>query len=360
MNSFWSRISKLDDELSLWVEEDELGEEKVVVHKRKQYFVRIPQEINKKITIRLAGLGKTRFRKTGDLYLHVWLNKGEDIQKVLWLSDSEARNGTNKNLFTGDRKITVLAPKNSHDGLTIRLKGLGKEPGAGQQTPALEHKKRGNLLVKLSVFPDQITPQYGSFDALSTEHMALEGWVYRKYDKVIGKLEKSSLPVNPVQANAIADLYNEAGWKSIFAALVEQTRLANLKIELEKSASITAPGSCERMVVLYNNTSTGTYYYKITIHEQFLDNPFAIAAILAHELCHVVYSERIDETPKPAGIVLKSEKATLEEERTVDLLVFMYKMGEFQLRVARDKRLTIGYFDQRVFERIQGFVVKKG
>ena len=45
--------------------------------------------------------------------------------------------------------------------------------------------------------------------------------------------------------------------------------------------------------------------------------------------------------------------------RTVDLLVFMYKIGEFQLRVARDQRLTLGYFNQEMFERTQVIVSRK-
>jgi hypothetical protein len=97
----------------------------------------------------------------------------------------------------------------------------------------------------------------------------------------------------------------------------------------------------------------------ITINENFLDNPFSVAAILAHELCHVVYGEKIDGTPKSPGYIVKSEKATLEEERTVDLLVFLFKIGEFQLRMARDTRLTLGYFNQEVFERMQGIVSRK-
>jgi hypothetical protein len=53
------------------------------------------------------------------------------------------------------------------------------------------------------------------------------------------------------------------------------------------------------------------------------------------------------------------EKERLENERMVDLLVFMYRMGEFQLRVARDRRLTLGYFNQKIFERMQVIVSKK-
>jgi hypothetical protein len=358
MSRFWDSIFKLDRELSIWVEEEELGEEKVISHKGKRYSVQIPKQLDKKITLRLKGLGKTRFGKSGDLLLHVWLNKGEDVGKVLWLSQTSARNGANKRLSTGGKKIAIVIPKNSYDGLTIRLRGLGRGPSIGQHAPVLHREKRGNLLVKLSVFPDRITPEYGSFDALSTEHMALEGWVYRKYDEVIQKLGKSSFPVETIQASAIADLLNEGSWGSIFDALVHHLKLTRLRIDVSKSPSIPLPGNCERTATVYNNRVTGCQY-RITIKEQFLDNPFSIAAILAHELCHVVYSERIDDTRKSVGYVIKSEKATLEEERTVDLLVFMFRMGEFQLRVARDMRFRLGYFDQELFERIQVIVSRK-
>jgi hypothetical protein len=357
MSKFWDSIFKLDCELSIWVEEEELGGEKLVHHKGKRYYVKIPRQMGKKITLRLRGLGKTRFRKTGDLLLHVWLNKGEDTRKVLWLSETSARNGANKKLFTGEKKIKMVIPKNSYDGLTIRLRGLGRGPSISQRAPVLDQEKRGDLLVKLSVYPDRITPKYGSFGDLSTEHMALEGWVYRKYDEVIQKLGRSSLPIEPIQTNTIADLFNERGWRSIFCALVDHLRLTS-RIDLSKSASISRPGSCERTVTSHSDGVTRCHYH-IKVQESLLDNPFSVTAIMAHELCHVLYSERIDDTPKSAGHVSRSEKVTLEEERTVDLLVFMFGLGEFQLRVARDKRLTLGYFNQQVFERIQVIISRK-
>ena len=142
MSRYWDRIFGLNRELSIWVEEEELGKEKVIYHKEKQYLVKIPQEINRGITLRLRGLGKTRFRKTGDLLLHVWLNKGEDVRKSLWLSETSARNGAEKKLFTGEKKITVVIPQRSYHGLTIRLKGLGGWPSFGRCAPALERLKR--------------------------------------------------------------------------------------------------------------------------------------------------------------------------------------------------------------------------
>jgi hypothetical protein len=80
---------------------------------------------------------------------------------------------------------------------------------------------------------------------------------------------------------------------------------------------------------------------------------------MAHELCHVIYSEKIDNRIQFIGYGNITEPVSLEEEHTVDLLVFMFKIGEFQLRVARDKRLTLGYFNQDIFERIQVIVSKK-
>jgi hypothetical protein len=357
MRRYWDTIFGLNLERSIWVEQEDLSKEKDININNKRYKVTIPQEINQKVILRLRGLGRTKGNKTGDLFLHIWLNKGDDIRKSLWISETSARNGTDKILLLNEKKITIVIPPKTYNGLTIRLKGLGRELDFNLRAPFL-HRIRGNLLVKLFVYPDHIAPNYGSFDMLNTEDMALEGWVYQKIDQVIQKIGESSFSVNPIQANTIADLFNERGWRGIFHALVSQLKLTHLNIQLTNSDSISIPGSCERTVTYQDNTPV-KYNYLIKINEQFLDNPFIIAAIIAHELCHVIYSERIDDPAKLAGYRLKSEQSTLEEERTVDLLVFMFKIGEFQLRVARDKRLTLGYFNQKIFERIQVIVLRK-
>jgi hypothetical protein len=73
----------------------------------------------------------------------------------------------------------------------------------------------------------------------------------------------------------------------------------------------------------------------------------------------VIHSEKIDRGSGLGGKAIMPGQPPLEAERTVDLLVFIYKVGEFQLRVARDKRLTLGYFDQDIFERMQVIVSRK-
>ena len=357
MKKFLARIFSLDDERSIWVEEEDLGRDKAFYHENKRYFVKIPEKINKKITIRLRGFGKKRWTKRGDLYLHVWLNRGEDDRKCLWLSDLAARQGADKRLFTGEKVITMVIPPKCYNGLTIRLKGYGREPALGPGAPTLQNKRRGNLFVKLCVYPDCIHPYYGSFDALSIENMALEGWVYGRFDEVVQKIGWSPFTVEPVQAQVVADIFNEFGWRRIFKLLVDHLKLTNFDIRYATSGPDSIPGSCEKVRDVQNNQVVGSYYL-VTINEKFLDNPFSIAAILAHELCHIFYAERIDPSSLSGGEV-KTDARHLEMERTIDLLVFMFRIGEFQLRVARDRHLTLGYFNQEVFERMQHIVSRK-
>ena len=359
MKYFWDRVFSLDYETSIWVEEEDLGKEKEMIffHNQRPTVIKIPQDLMRETTLYLKGCGKTFGNKAGDLILHVWLNRGEDDRKSLWLSESSARQGKDKKLFTGKKVITMVIPPRSYHGLTIRLKGYGREQAVSQRAPTLKKKKRGNLYVKLCVFPDRVPPNYGSFDALSTENMALEGWVYRRFDEIVDKIGWCFFNVEPIQAELVADLFNESGWRGIFNTLVQHLNLTSLDIRLETSYSISSPGSCQKAANVRENRFLG-YYYEIMINKEFLDNPFSIAAILAHELCHVVYAEHIDATSM-AGNVVKTAEGKLDDERSVDLLVFMFKIGEFQLRVARDEHLTLGYFNQEIFERIQVIASKK-
>ena len=106
--------------------------------------------------------GKTRNSKTGDLLLHIWLIKGDDLSGSLWLSETSARNGANKRLYLGEKKITMVIPPHSHHGLTIRLNGFGKELDITWGCLFID-RKRGDALIKLFVYEDRITPNYGSF-----------------------------------------------------------------------------------------------------------------------------------------------------------------------------------------------------
>jgi hypothetical protein len=359
MKKLWDRFWQLDEEKSIWIEESDLGYEVPIQHKSRRYYIKMPRINENKFTLRLAKLGKQRGKDHGNLYLHVWLNKGAEARQHLWISDREAQDGAEKKLALSHRKITMLIPPKSHQGLTFRLRGLGAETQVEKDAPPLLDKKRGDLLVELRVYPEHITPQYGSFNNLSTEDMHLEGWAYKTIDEILRNIGKHTFPTHPLTACVVADTFNEQGWQGIFHTLVEHLQLSRLDIRLNPSHEIPNPGSCEKKTIRLENGSTQTYY-QITIQDIYIDRPFFVAAILAHELCHVVYFEYVHDRIDPYGLPQKQQAEMVTEmEHTVDLLVFMYKLGEFQLRIDRESGLKFGYFHQELFERFQTIVEKK-
>ncbi len=182
-----------------------------------------------------------------------------DLRKSLWLPETVARNGGEKILSLGEDKIMMVIPPNSYNGLVIRLKGLGSLNGFIWRDFKC-HRERGNLLVKLCVFRDHIMPHYGSFDMLDTDDMVLEGWVYRKIDQVIDRMGKISFLVQPLQAEAIADLYSEHGWRAIFDALVKHLQIAHFQIEVVTSNSLQSPGNCQQSVYTGNDNLVKSKY----------------------------------------------------------------------------------------------------
>ena len=111
------------------------------------------------------------------------------------------------------------------------------------------------------------------------------------------------------------------------------------------------PGNCKKIITKNYGLSMLVRRYEITINENYLNDPFFVTAILSHELCHVFYTERLFYGTNSDGI--------LDEEHTVDLLVVMLKLGEFQLRVLRTSRIKLGYYNQELFERLHVLVSNK-
>ncbi len=117
----------LNEQLSILVEEDELGEYKTIFHREKEISIRVPKENDRKFTVCYKGLGRKKGNQTGNLLVHVWVNRGEDANRILWLPESSARNGTAKTLSFSRRMIQVAVPKSSCDGSIITVEGQGQE-----------------------------------------------------------------------------------------------------------------------------------------------------------------------------------------------------------------------------------------
>ena len=72
LDTLLGRYLRLDCERSIWVEEEELGTYRFIEHRRKRYRVKIPERINKRVTLRLSGIGRRLWSKTVDLLVFMF------------------------------------------------------------------------------------------------------------------------------------------------------------------------------------------------------------------------------------------------------------------------------------------------
>ncbi len=348
-------MTPLDDNRTIWLQEHALGTVQALRHRGRKVDYRVPREIDGQVTLRFKGYGRTKDQQTGDLLLCVHVDRGHDVEAPLWLADSESARGCQKDLLVRRRRFAVAVPPGSREGQVVRV------PGAGQRTSfrwglPLFGRKKGDLCARLHVFPDTIAAVYGSIDRMSDEDLTVEGWVYRRIDFVMEKIGAPTFRISPMIAKDAADLFNEGGWRGLAEALVGRLGLGSARIVFRAESALPTPGQCRRAIQKSQGGRVVSCQYEISIRADFLDDPFAVVAILAHELCHAVHSRCLapgqDHVSKPGPELL-------EEERTVDLLVFMFQLGEFQMRVARQRRVTLGYFNQPLFERMHVILGRK-
>lgn len=347
-------MSRLDEEKTIWITRKHCGTVRTLSLKGRRIRYRVPEQIEQTVTLRFRGCGKTIGSEIGNLLLHVRVDSGQNIELDLWLSEAETFKGCTKTLlyrrgfFHSKERVEVVVPPRSADSGVVRLPGRGSKSSYHWGLPLLK-RPIGDMVVRLRVYPDYVDARYRSVESLSDEVLALEAWVYRRSDEVLQALKNRPHSLPLFTAGDVADLFNQGGWRTIARALVARLRLNAARITFHESASLPVPGQCQKQVYTKGSVPTGEPMYTIKIHTEFLADPFAVTAILAHELCHIVEAKWVSENetaPLPEG------KALMEMERTVDLLVFLYQLGEFQMRVARQSRLTLGYFNQETFERM--------
>lgn len=312
------------------------------------------------VTLRFKESSDGKPGKVGVFYVKVQVDRGVDLVRKLWLSESEAKCGGEKVLSVRGRwgawrQIMVNFPAETGYGYYARVAGLGKRLPWKWGMPFW--RRKGDLLVRFEVFADQVTARYGALEGLSTEELALESWVYRRLAFLDGKLRDARFPKEIVVFSAVraANAFNASGWKGIARELVKHFKLADFPVSFQQTRSITHPGQCERKIVS-DGSGRRVASYQIQIREDFLENPFTVTAILAHELCHLIEAKYCSEDECAAAA---KGPALLEMERTVDLLVFRFGCGEFQMRTARDSNRVLGYFNQVVFERMAVILRRK-
>src|SRR5664279_105630 len=114
-------MSNLNEEKSLLVAQKDLGTVRSLTHRGRRVQYRLPKEIESKVTLRFKGHGSTANGETGDLLLHVQVDRGRDWEAVLWLSQREAQAGAQKHLRHRRQLVGVAVPPSSVEGQLVRV-----------------------------------------------------------------------------------------------------------------------------------------------------------------------------------------------------------------------------------------------
>lgn len=336
-----------------WVREEQLGTVQILRYRGRSIQYLVPKEIEGQVTLRFKGRGKTKKGDTCDLMLLLRIARGRDVNADLWLSQTEARNGCEKILLCNKRKISIPVLSNSRDFAIIRVANGGERLSYRWGAPIFG-RKRGHAVVRLRVFEERIIPTYQNADNLTTENLALEGWIYRRSDEVLQKLHNRPHSLLPFTALEAANVFNGAGPRGIWFALLRRFGLESVLVQFKADPQLGTPGECQARRI--NSAAGARIRYTVIVRSMFLDDPFVLTAILAHELCHIVEAQIYFRGPEEGQL---TGTTLTDMERTVDLLVFLFQLGEFQMRVARDRRMTLGYFNQELFERMYVILSRK-
>ena len=76
----------LNEERSIWITEEQLGTVRTLKHRGRRVQYRVPNEVGSNVTLRFKGHGQSKANQTGDLLLHVRVDRGEDAEAALWLA----------------------------------------------------------------------------------------------------------------------------------------------------------------------------------------------------------------------------------------------------------------------------------
>src|SRR5215469_2009323 len=110
---------ELNEEKSLVVGREDLGTIRTLIHRGQTVRYRLPDKIENQVTLRFRGRGKTVGQETGDLLLHITVDRGKDIHAVLWLTESEARSGFVKTVKCGSSHYPVRVPAGIGNGQVL-------------------------------------------------------------------------------------------------------------------------------------------------------------------------------------------------------------------------------------------------
>ena len=344
--------------------EEEVDKKEInYTYKGKVYKVKLPLiEPQKEVKIRLKKIGP----EGKDLILKLFYNKGAKQYVEHWVEKTALNKGYMGKINIENRVTDfIIDNSNLYSGIVLRNKG---------KLPFLltilfrDRQYRGDVVVKLISYNSDILSGHSFFYNLTDQCLKEENKIFEKASAILRKkydyINKVWQGQKNVHAVKVAEAYNHNGILGVFNLLKEYLRI-NDCVKLSVSNLINEPGRCSCKMITTTSRSNYSYIesktqyfedYEIIINQKYINNPFFVASILAHELCHIVYNKYFYTAEKFSGgfyrnSVWDSDASTCDMEQTVDILTFVLGLGEYRIR-AKFYGVFFGYLQEPIFHNL--------
>ncbi len=346
---------------TVWIDDRDIGRRRSIrVDGRTVAFI-VPSFEGPTHELRLPGAGRTTVARTGHVLLTLRRIRGETQSRNVWISADERASGTYIDVRTSAGVLKVRVPPGHPAGRILRLREAGPLPDAGTHEPP-PSTRRGDVLLRVLYYTPVLQLRQSSPDELTTEQLALEAMARRRFDEFAKAIPAHFLSKPPLPVARVVDAFNLDGWTAVCACVIGHLEMAAYSIDPPTAESLPprTAGRCESAVF----RPSGRMTHRIAIDIGLIESPFAVAAVCAHELCHVISNEhlRSHESIAKRGVILEGSavgSADIEqEEQRVDFMVCCVGLGHFQVYTRRTAEIHMGYYDQQLFERLIGVAMR--
>ena len=283
-------------------------------------------------------------------------------ERCIWVSDQVAASGGTVEVPVGNRTLSVKIPPDAK-GRRLRLRKGGELPLLRR----LLQYDRPDTLLRIRTYDGNVNVLPVSVLDTDTEVLTCQAKISRHVDWLETSRrvhyewvsDRFELHKAELSFDSVAQAYNRGGNKHVLTRIHEHLgSCGDVELGAPQELSGDDVGRCEIERTEWQDSLTGlsrdeTRRYRIVYDERFESNLPMVAAILSHELCHVVYDIYYDRaatyfrTSSPSA---PSPDEIQEMEERVDTLVCMTGLSRFQIAASRETGRAIGYYPQQAFE----------
>lgn len=305
--------------------------------------------------------------------IRVRYNKGKTVAKNCWIGKNSLTQSYETVIRVGNRVIKFKVDENANQTYKQKLCSLGILPKISLFS-IFRKKYRGDVIVKFHTYDDTLKVFVPKYESLSNTDLLDEKLGKSKINSLVKSNSnlfdpKKSLE-NKIDNEELVRQFNIYGVKGVFKTIKNHV-LKGVKVKFSINPGLIEPGVCKS--VIKTTTCYGPYSalptvskeftkFHIEINPSYIHNPFVAAAVISHELCHVINNRYLN-SHYGSGFAFSSFSEyskysnfdKTDEEKTVEVLTIINGLGEYQLRACTFGYI-MGYFSPKVFLRLNDYL----